>query len=91
VPPAPVSAVNESASRVNVLFDRDLAPGLLDAGNWTLDVGPASTATAVLPRTVRLTHAAGAAAGWVTYSPPPFDVVSSEGAAAAGFSEFGVE
>lgn len=85
------------ANRIEVTFSEALAPGMLDAGNWTASTGVSvvnatvAEALASPSNVVRLTMASIGTFVSVTYSPPPFDVVAAAGGApAAGFAGLAV-
>lgn len=86
--PVPTGAVQTGTREITVTFDLLLADGSLDATNWSATgddlLIPASDATAIGNDVVILMASSGSFAS-VMYSPPPFDVVGENGAAAEGF------
>lgn len=97
-PPAPTSAIYTGAPRkVEVFWDHALDPvGAIDKTNWAvvIDGIPAviTTATALADR-VRLDLGLGGGLNGdntVSYAPPPFDVVGTQGAPAPAFALFPV-
>lgn len=93
--PRPTSASWHSfPNRVEVTFDQNLLGASLDTANWTAWDGnqyAVITGASTLGNTVTLFHGTPPPmppGGWVSYDPPPFDVVSLEGIAAKGFSRF---
>jgi len=94
-PPVPVSAMWESGStEIAVLFDQPLMDGPIEPTNWTFQPASFQTVVAaeVIDGNVLLTLSGSPpAVESVSYSPPPFDVVSdATGEPAEGFSEFPV-
>jgi len=97
-PPAPTAAIFTAAPRkVEVFWDHELGGlGAIQKLNWAvvIDGLPAviNTATALIDR-VRLDLGLGGGLNGdntVTYAPPPFDVVGTQGAPAAAFALFPV-
>ena len=98
-PPEVVGAVFTAGPNVlTVMFDQALVPGAVDVGNWflrvsgriwTITAADADSNRVVLGTTV---GAVQAGADVVSYSPPPFDVVSAlpGGDPAEAFSDFPV-
>jgi hypothetical protein len=95
LPPLPLSAALNAASGVwQVIFDRPLAGGALNAANWVIRANDTAydvdTATAAGVNVNGTSTAGGENEGpdTINYRPPPFDVTSPLGAAAAAFEDF---
>jgi len=99
----PVSAAQTAPNQVEVTFNADLQPGALDAANWSAkagitpaaatsaEAGPSSGGGGGGANVVRVTLDTSASFTSVSYSPPPFDVVSDGGGVtAAAFTDFPV-
>lgn len=90
----PISAEWMPDNSVQVLFDRELAPGVLDPSNWhatesvsRFGFNTASAAGSVVTLSNRF--AAGVGPSLVLdYAPPPFDLLSLQGTPAAAFANF---
>jgi hypothetical protein len=94
--PLPVDAwILSPPTAAVVLFDQRLTTvAVLDVGNWTVNYGgfdyPVTAAAAAGSR-VNLSLAGGAEGlpgNWVTFAPPPFDVLSHWGVAAPAFTQY---
>lgn len=92
-PPIPIAASFVDPV-LTVQFDRQLQPGLLDEGNWVFrwanDLYFVLDATAVADTVVcnSVPDVLDPGPDVVSYSPPPFDVISLLGTPAAAFSDF---
>lgn len=93
--PFPIAATLADPSGVwEVTFDRPLQPGALDAGNWVFRANnlawAANTGTAVGSRVMGTSTSGGIDVGAdvVSFSPPPFDVLSMTAVPAAAFADF---
>lgn len=93
--PKPIAAgINTGTGAWYVAFDRPLQAGILDADNWYLrylSTRWVPYSAIVLGTDVTgFAAAAGAAVGpdVVSYSPPPYDVIGTNGYAAAAFADF---
>lgn len=94
-PVFPISAEQITTNQVEVVFSRDLAAGMLDAGNWLARAGitpvAAASAEATGGSVVVITLVSAGAFASVSYSPPPFDVVGAgDGTPADAFDDFPV-
>jgi len=98
-PPVPLAAVDFAGipnPSVVVTWDQPLAPGLLAPSNWSARLagvaysGVACSAAGVETTTFLLAGHPDPGKDEVSYSPPPFDVVSAKGIAAAAFAGFTV-
>ncbi len=98
MPPGPLAAQFSAGSGVLVLtFDSALMPAMLARSNWFLRIYDQAylilSAEAAMDSVI-LTGIPGMVdpgANIVSYSPPPFDVLSWQGEAAEAFSDLPVE
>lgn len=95
-PPLPIGATFSIATTtLRVTFDRPLQPAVLHPGNWRIrETNQVHTGLAPCTAAGSLVTC-GMSAGIanlgpdiVDYLPPPFDVLSVPGVAAAGFTDF---
>lgn len=95
LPPVPVAATLVFATGVwSCTFDQPLQPAVLDFGNWAMN----ATDTIFLPSSASSSGSviSGASAASIispgpdviTYTPPPFDVLSVPGLPAVAFTDF---
>lgn len=94
--PRPIDALLYNLGlKCDVTFDRPLVlAGALDLGNWHVrflsgmfNVTAAAAAGSIVTLDL-FALGPGPPGDWVSFSPPPHDVVSAEGAAAPAFSEY---